>query len=101
MSFKDKVYENAQKIPFGRVATYGQIAHMCGSPGASRAVGNALHVNPLPGVIPCHRIVNYKGYLSGGFAFGGIGEQKRLLELEGVEVDEGFCVDMREYQYRV
>ena len=61
MSFYDKVYEAVMTVPKGRVATYGQIAVMCGSPHASRAVGYALHCNPRPGVIPCHRIVNREG----------------------------------------
>ena len=52
MSFYDKVYECVSKIPKGKVATYGQIATKCGNPKASRVVGYALHVNPLPGVIP-------------------------------------------------
>ena len=66
MSFYDKVYEVVRKIPKGYVMTYGQVALLCGNPRASRAVGYALHVNPYPGVIPCHRIVNRFGYLSGG-----------------------------------
>ena len=56
MSFYDIVYEQVKRIPKGKVATYGQIALMCGSPRASRAVGYALHFNPYPGVIPCHRV---------------------------------------------
>lgn len=56
--FFQQVYEIVQKIPVGSVATYGQIARLCGNPRASRAVGYALHVNPLPGKIPCHRVVN-------------------------------------------
>ena len=99
MTFKEKVYENVRKIPVGRVATYGQIAHMCGSPRACRAVGNALHVNPLPGIVPCHRIVNHSSYLSGGFAFGGIGEQKRLLEAEDVKVSNEFKVKLSEFRF--
>ena len=72
MSFYDKVYEAVMTVPKGRVATYGQIAVMCGSPHASRAVGYALHCNPRPGVIPCHRIVNREGRLAPAFAFGGM-----------------------------
>ncbi len=95
----DRIYRAVQKIPKGRVATYGQVAAMAGNGNAARVVGNALHVNPAPGVIPCHRVVNSKGRLAPGFAFGGEDEQRRLLEEEGVEVENG-CVDLKKYQFR-
>lgn len=63
MNFYEKVYKAVSEIPRGKVATYGQIARMCASPRASRIVGGALHKNPLPGVIPCHRVVNRFGSL--------------------------------------
>ena len=63
MSYYDTVYEIVKRIPRGKVATYGQIAAISGSPKASRAVGYALHFNPTPGVIPCHRVVNRNGGL--------------------------------------
>lgn len=97
MSFYDKVYEQVCKIPKGKVATYGQIAVMCGSPKASRAVGYALHFNPRPGVIPCHRVVNRFGGLAPAFAFGGMEVQASLLRAEGVEVDENFHVPLDVY----
>ena len=99
MSFYDEVYRIVSQIPKGSVMTYGQIAALCGSPKASRAVGYALHVNPQPGVIPCHRIVNRHGYLSGGFAFGGIDVQKSLLEREGVFVDDAYRVDLDRFLF--
>ena len=99
MTFKQQIYETVKKIPKGCVATYGQIALMSGNRGAARAVGNALHVNPEPYVIPCHRVVNASGRLAPDFAFGGIDEQKRLLEEEGVAVD-GNVVDLYKYQWR-
>ncbi len=95
----DKIYRAVQRIPKGRVATYGQVATMAGNGNAARAVGNALHVNPAPGVIPCHRVVNAKGRLAPGFAFGGEDEQRRLLEAEGVEVTDN-RVDLKKYQFR-
>ncbi len=97
MNFYEKVYQAVKKIPQGKVATYGQIAFLCGNPRASRAVGYALHVNPEPGVIPCHRVVNRFGHLSGGFAFGGIEIQKQLLQQENVFVDEEYIVDLKKY----
>ncbi|MBQ9709671.1 MAG: MGMT family protein [Clostridia bacterium] len=96
----EKIYEAVKKIPKGRVATYGQIAAMIGSPKASRVVGYALHVNPEPGVIPCHRVVNRFGELAPAFAFGGREVQRAMLESEGVEVSDSFTVDLGEFLWR-
>ena len=82
----EKIYDVVKQIPKGKVATYGQVASLAGSKRWSRVVGYALHVNPDPGNIPCHRVVNFKGELSKSFAFGGVEAQRRLLESEGVEV---------------
>ena len=90
------VYEIVRRIPKGRVATYGQVAYLAGNPRASRAVGYALHRNPFPGEIPCHRVVNREGRLAPGFAFGGPGIQQELLEAEGVAVQDGY-VDLTKY----
>ena len=79
-----KIYEQVKKIPEGKVATYGQIALMAGNPRWSRVVGYALHSNPEPGVIPCHRVVNKDGKLSKAFAFGGENVQRDMLISEGV-----------------
>ena len=83
-SFFDAVYEVVRRIPRGRVTSYGQVALLCGNPRAARAVGWALHQNPYPGEIPCHRVVNRQGRLAPEFAFGGDQEQRRLLEEEQV-----------------
>ena len=90
------IYEAVKKIPYGRVATYGMIAEMAGNKKMSRAVGNALHKNPDPDNIPCFRVVNSKGELSGEFAFGGKDAQAKLLRAEGIEVING-KMDLRKY----
>lgn len=100
MSFYDVVYEIVQQIPKGRVATYGQIAIIAGSPRASRAVGYALHFNPLPGIIPCHRVVNREGRLAPAFAFGGEDAQRNLLLGENVEVNDENQVDLKKYLWQ-
>ncbi len=99
-NFFAEVYAAVRRIPEGKVATYGQIALLCGNPQGSRAVGYALHVNPEPGVIPCHRVVNREGRLAPGFAFGGAGAQRALLEKEGVTVREDNTVDLKKYLWR-
>jgi len=91
-----KIYEAVKKIPKGKVATYGQIAELAGNKKMARAVGNALHRNPYPDLIPCYRVVNAKGELSGEFAFGGAGAQAKLLEADGIVVTDG-KVDLKKY----
>jgi len=99
MNFYESVYEYLKTVPKGKVVTYGMIAAAIGHPRASRQVGNALHNNPYPVVIPCHRVVNREGRLAPAFAFGGPDKQAELLRSEGVEVIGGY-VDLNTYLYR-
>ena len=94
MTTFDKVYEAVKLIPEGSVATYGQIAEAIGNKRLSRVVGYALHVNPQPGVIPCHRVVKRDGEVSSAFAFGGANRQVELLKAEGVTFVDDTHVDM-------
>ncbi len=96
MTFSQAVYEYLKIIPRGKVVTYGMIARAIGRPRASRQVGNALHRNPAPVVVPCHRVVNREGRLAPAFAFGGAEKQAELLRAEGVEVVGGY-VDLSKY----
>lgn len=95
MNTFEKIYEQVKKIPEGKVATYGQIAMLTGNPRWSQVVGYALHVNPQPGVIPCHRVVRKDGRLASGFAFGGENVQRDLLLSEGIEFIDNVTVDMK------
>ncbi|MCD8293774.1 MAG: MGMT family protein [Clostridia bacterium] len=81
------------------VVTYGQVARAIGFPRSSRQVGRALHVNPQPGIIPCHRVVFRDGSLAKAFAFGGEEIQAELLKAEGVEVNGG-KVDLAKYGWK-
>ena len=94
----DLIYEQVKRIPRGKVATYGQIAALAGNPRWSRVVGYALHVNPKPGEIPCHRVVDRFGNVSSAFAFGGENAQVKLLESEGVLVKDGRA-DIEHYRW--
>jgi methylated-DNA-[protein]-cysteine S-methyltransferase len=80
--FFQKVYRSAHKIPSGKVSTYKEIATKSGSPLASRAVGQAMARNPLPLLIPCHRVVGHNKKLVGFSASGGISTKEKLLEIE-------------------
>ncbi len=97
--FSFRVYEAVSRIPAGCVATYGQIARLAGSPRAARAVGNALHRNPEPDRIPCFRVVDSAGRLTGAFAFGGMDRQRELLVEDGVAV-VNYRVDLERFQWR-
>lgn len=97
--FALNVYAATRKIPYGKVATYLDIARAIGDPYAARAVGNALHNNPEMIEIPCHRVVSSQGKLSSNFGFDGPKKQKELLEMEGVEV-KGYKVDLRKYRVK-
>ena len=94
MTFAEKVYAAVKRIPRGRVATYGQIAEMIGCPGGSRAVGNALHVNPFAPVVPCHRVVSAGGSLAANFGGGGPALQYERLQAEGVTFTDPLHVDL-------
>ena len=93
MTFYERIGLVCRSIPRGRVATYGQIALLCGRPQCPRQVGYALG-HGLAGDVPAHRVVNRQGFLSGAGAFSAPGGQRLLLELEGVEVDENQRVDL-------
>lgn len=97
-SFFNAVYEALKQVPKGKVITYGEIARLIGAPRCARQVGWALHNNPEPIKIPCHRVVFADGSLSKGFAFGGIDAQKALLESEGVQVSQDYKVDLKKYR---
>ena len=97
-NFFENVYELVKKVPKGKVVTYGEIAREIGNKRMARQVGWALQVNPEPGVIPCHRVVNRFGELSSAFAFGGVNRQAELLRAEGVEVEDD-KVNLKRYGY--
>ncbi|MDD6327009.1 MAG: MGMT family protein [Lachnospiraceae bacterium] len=95
-----KIYEVVKQIPKGYVMTYGQVAELAGNKRWARVVGYALHVNPDPGSIPCHRVVNREGRVSDAFTFGGGNRQRELLLEEGVEFI-GEYVDMKHCRWVV
>ncbi|NLX93529.1 MAG: MGMT family protein [Clostridiales bacterium] len=95
-----RIYEIVQRIPKGKVATYGQVALLAGNPRWSRVVGYALHVNPNPGSIPCHRVVNRFGEVSRAFVFGGENMQRILLTEEGVAFLADGKIDLKLYLWK-
>lgn len=80
--FHRRVYEVARAIPPGRTMTYGEVARAIGEPGASRAVGQALGLNPFAPVVPCHRVLAAGGRSGGFSAEGGAATKLKMLEIE-------------------
>lgn len=99
MDFYQRVAAVCRMIPRGKVATYGQIAYLCGKPRNARQVGYALN-RRLPEGIPAHRVVNGQGRLSGAAAFETPQTQRRRLESEGVTVEDGKRVDLRAFGWK-
>lgn len=94
-----RIYAVVQSIPRGKVASYGQVAALAGNVRWARVVGYALHANPAPGIIPCHRVVNKQGCLADSFAFGGAQQQRALLEAEGVHFLPDGRVDLARHSW--
>lgn len=94
----ERIYAVVRQIPKGKVATYGQIARLCGMPRGARTVGWALHANPDPEGTPCFRVVNRFGQVAEAFAFGGGERQEVLLERDGIPAPGG-VVDLSKYQW--
>ncbi len=93
----DKVYELVASIPKGKITTYGALAKLVGVD--PRVIGYALHQNKNPKHTPCHRVINSKGKISSGYAFGGAGIQRKMLEKEGIVFDEKGSVDLKKYEF--
>ncbi len=94
--FFDKVFYVTSRIPFGKVTTYGHIAMVCGTKAAARTVGWALN-SAKNSNLPCHRVVNRYGALTGKLHFGSSDTMRELLESEGIEFDENDCVILEKY----
>lgn len=101
MTTFEKIYTVVCAIPKGKVMSYGTVAELAGNKRWSRVVGYALHANPKPGVIPCHRVVTKNGEVSKAFAFGGENAQIELLKNEGVGFRPDGTVDMERFEVKI
>ena len=97
--FFDKVYKVVAKIPYGKVTTYGAIAEVCGIKSAARTVGWALN-SAKHSNLPCHRVVNRFGALSGKTHFAGPKLMEDLLRSEGVEFTDDGCVNLEKHLWK-
>ena len=87
--FQQAAWRAAQRIPYGQVRTYQQLASEIGRPAAIRAVGQAMARNPLPLLVPCHRVVRSDGTLGGFSAASGLRLKEAMLRLEGISITRG------------
>ncbi|BAT60917.1 methylated-DNA--protein-cysteine methyltransferase [Variibacter gotjawalensis] len=87
--FFERVYAEARALPWGETATYGEIARRAGVADGAQAVGQAMGSNPLPIIIPCHRVLAAGAKLGGFSAYGGVVTKQKLLAMEGVHFDGG------------
>jgi methylated-DNA-protein-cysteine methyltransferase related protein len=94
--FFDRVYKTVAKIPYGKVTTYGAIAEYCGIKSSARTVGWALN-GASASSLPCHRVVNRYGALTGKIHFGDPNLMEELLKSEGIQFDMDGCVDMKKF----
>ncbi|HEU5328191.1 MAG TPA: MGMT family protein [Thermomicrobiales bacterium] len=95
--FYERVFALVARIPYGRVTTYGSIARAVAHPRAARMVGWALHSSPKELGLPCHRVINRNGELTGRWHWGDPDLMRLLLEEEGVEFDAQERVDLRRF----
>ncbi|MEK7159928.1 MAG: MGMT family protein [Patescibacteria group bacterium] len=93
----EKVYGLVSRIPKGKVTTYGALAKLVNVD--PRVIGYALHQNKDPKHTPCHRVINSKGKISSGYAFGGPDVQKKMLIKEGIIFDKEDIVDLKKFEF--
>ncbi len=101
MSAYETIYAVVRQIPWGQVATYGQIADLANLPGRARLVGYALYRVPHDSDIPWHRVINAKGEISESpVRFGSDHFQRLLLEAEGIQFSDRGKISLRDYRWR-
>ncbi len=98
MNLEEKIYKKLLEVPKGKITTYGELAKSVGLKNGQRLVGRTMNKNPYPVIIPCHRVVMSTGKI-GGYAFGEHIKTK-LLNDEGIEIQNGKIIDLKNKVYR-
>ena len=98
MNVQQKIFKKLLEVPRGRITTYGELAKAVGLKNGQRAVGKIMNKNPYPVIIPCHRVVMSTGKI-GGYAYGEHVKTKMLND-EGIEIQNGKIVDLKNTLYR-
>ena len=98
MSLEKKIYKKLLEVPSGKVTTYGELAKAVGMKNGQRVVGQIMNKNPYPALVPCHRVILSSGKV-GGYAYGA--EIKiNMLAREGIPIQDGKILDLKEKMYR-
>ena len=97
MRLEDKVYKKLLDVPSGKITTYGELAKAVGLKNGQRKIGQIMKSNPLPVVIPCHRVVKSDGTI-GGYAFG-VEIKVNMLSKEGVKISKGKILDYEDKMF--
>ena len=98
MNVQQKIFKKLLEVPRGRITTYGELAKAVGLKNGQRAVGKIMNKNPYPVIIPCHRVVMSTGKI-GGYAYGEHVKTKMLND-EGIKIENGKIVDLKSILYR-
>jgi methylated-DNA-[protein]-cysteine S-methyltransferase len=98
LNVQQKIFKKLLEVPRGRITTYGELAKAVGLKNGQRAVGKIMNKNPYPVIIPCHRVVMSTGKI-GGYAYGEHVKTKMLND-EGIEIENGKIVDLKNTLYR-
>ena len=98
MNLDEKIYKKLLQVPKGQITTYGELAKSVGLKNGQRAVGKMMNKNPYPVIIPCHRVVMSTGKI-GGYAYGE-NVKTKMLNDEGIEIQNGKIIDLKNNIYR-
>ncbi len=98
MNLDEKIYKKLLQVPKGQITTYGELAKSVGLKNGQRAVGKMMNKNPYPVIIPCHRVVMSTGKI-GGYAYGE-NVKTKMLNDEGIEIQNGKIIDLKNKIYR-
>ena len=98
MNLDEKIYKKLLQVPKGQITTYGELAKAVGLKNGQRAVGKMMNKNPYPVIIPCHRVVMSTGKI-GGYAYGE-NVKTKMLNDEGIEIQNGKIIDLKNKIYR-
>ena len=98
MNLDEKIYKKLLEVPKGQITTYGELARSIGLKNGQRVVGKMMNKNPYPVIIPCHRVVMSTGKI-GGYAYGE-NVKIKMLNDEGIEIQNGHIIDLKNKIYR-
>ena len=98
MNIENLVYKKLLEVKEGEITSYGELAKTVGLKNGQRVIGKIMNKNPYPGIVPCHRVVMSDGKI-GGYAYG-VEIKKSMLENEGIKIDDGKIIDLKNHLHK-